>query len=128
VDQVIAEGSRGDEKAQSLAGFFWVTHPTTEGQKNELQQGQLLGSRPCIKNPGKFPSPSTWLLPPCWIWGHFVAGFMAFKPAGSCRLFCLSAEVTLRFMGVINSCPISALIEAICIVTKIIRDNFMGIF
>lgn len=31
-------------------------------------------------------------------------------------------------MGAINLCPISALIEAICIVTKIIRDNFIGIF
>lgn len=31
-------------------------------------------------------------------------------------------------MGAINPRPISALIEAICIVTKIIRDNFMGIF
>lgn len=49
-------------------------------------------------------------------------------PAGNCRLYHLGAEVTHRFMGAINQCPISALIEAICIVTKIIRDNFMGIF
>lgn len=48
--------------------------------------------------------------------------------AGSCKLFRLGAEVTHRFMGPINPRPISALIEAICIVTKIIRDNFMGIF
>lgn len=67
-------------------------------------------------------------LPPCCrIWIHFVPEFMA-GPAGSCRLYCLGAEVTHRFMGAINPRPISALIEAICIVTKIIRDNFMGIF
>lgn len=47
---------------------------------------------------------------------------------GSCDFFCLTTEVTLRFMGAINPRPISALIEAICIVTKIIRDNFIGIF
>lgn len=47
---------------------------------------------------------------------------------GSYRLFRLGAEVTHRFIGAINPRPISALIEAICIVTKIIRDNFMGIF
>lgn len=44
------------------------------------------------------------------------------------RLFHLRTEVTLRFMVALNPCPISALIEAICIVTKIIRDNFIGIF
>lgn len=67
------------------------------------------------------------LLPPGRNLGHFAAGFMA-EPDRSCRVFCLRTEVTLRFMGAINPHPISALIEAICIVTKIIRDNFIGIF
>lgn len=44
------------------------------------------------------------------------------------QAFPLRTEVTFRFMVAINPCPISALIEAICIVTKIIRDHFIGIF
>lgn len=71
------------------------------------------------------PPPS--LLSSCWNQGRFAAQFMA-GPRRSCWLFCLRAEVALRFMGAINPRPISALIEAICIVTKIIRDNFIGIF
>lgn len=47
---------------------------------------------------------------------------------GSCRFFCFRIEVIFRFMGVINLCFIFVLIEVICIVIKIIRDNFIGIF
>lgn len=62
--------------------------------------------------------------------GTFVCVCAGFTPwlDGSFRLFYLRTEVTLRFMGAINPCPISTLIEAIRIVTKIIRDNFIGIF
>lgn len=82
---------------------------------------------------GVSPLPPPSLLPPQWNWGIgdfcvcVCAGFTPWLD-GSFRLFYLRTEVTLRFMGAINPCPISTLIEAICIVTKIIRDNFIGIF
>lgn len=63
------------------------------------------------------------LLPLCQNWGHFAAGFMT-GLRGIYDFFCLTAEVAFRFMGAINPRPISALIEAICIGTKIIKRQF----
>lgn len=115
-----------------------IPHPASSGAWS-LPLSQQAWDRPlelgpCAGKPGSFPSPSSQPAAPTVELGNWgllcvcvCAGFTPWLD-GSFRLFYLRTEVTLRFMGAINPCPISTLIEAIRIVTKIIRDNFIGIF
>lgn len=86
---------------------------------------QAVGVGASHRRPRCPPTPSSQPAAPTLELGTFCRKIHG-KAIRGLLLFCLRIEVAVRFMGAINPHPISALTEAICIVTKIIRDNCIG--